>query len=131
MEGGGRHASRDSNEGEERERDNSDFIKALTEAVTGKTSKTKLTKVLKQTVLGFMRIDFDNPAISEVAARWKELDEVQGDKLATMTKVQEHLEEVGKDLGVDPAGQLLAYDMFKRTCSKESCSYQYLAWATL
>ena len=34
-------------------------MKKLAEAVTGKTSKTKLTSVLKQTVSGFMGVDFD------------------------------------------------------------------------
>ena len=43
--------------------------------------------MLKQTVSGFMGVDFNNPAVSAVAARWKELDEVKGDKMATMAKV--------------------------------------------
>ena len=78
-------------------------MKKLTEAVVGKTSKTKLTSALKQKVSGFMGVDFDDPAVSAVAARWKELDEVKGDEMATMSKVQEHLEEVGEKLKVDPA----------------------------
>ena len=63
-------------------------MKKLTEAVTGKTApKTKLTSVLKQTVSGFMGVDFDDPAVSAVAARWKDLDEVKGDESATISKV--------------------------------------------
>ena len=51
--------------------------------------------------------------VAKVAARWKELDEVRGDELAKMRKAQEHLEEVGDELGVNPPGQLITYDLFK------------------
>ena len=67
--GRSRQAGRDEIEREEREQEQSDLMRKLTEAVTGKTSKTKLTRVLKQTVSGFMGVDFDDPAVSAVAAR--------------------------------------------------------------
>ena len=111
--GSPRQESSDDSAREEREREQSDLMKKLTEAVVGKTSKTKLTSALKHKVSGYMGVDFDDPAVSAVAARWKELDDVRGDESATMDKVQEHLEEVGEELRVDPAGQLLPYDLIK------------------
>ena len=95
--GSPRQESREDYAREEREREQSELMKKLTEAVVGKTSKTKLTSALKHKVSGFMGVDFDDPTVSAVAARWKELDDVRGDKSATMSKVQEHLEEVGEE----------------------------------
>ena len=90
-----------------------EILEKLTAAVTDtKRSKTKLTDELKTTLAGYCGERWDSEANKEVRERWEELDEARGNEHATMKIALRHLDEVGKDLGIKPYGQLIAYDMF-------------------
>ena len=101
------------------DQDKSDFLKSLQEAINPKSSKSKLTEMLKHTISTVIGLGLDLPQNAKVLQRWKDLDDARGDEHATMVKVREHLEEVWKDLGIKPKGQLLQYKLFKK-CSKGS-----------
>ena len=86
-------------------------MKAFQEAVNPRSSKSKITDVLKHTVSAIMGLSFDLPHNKKVAQRWKDLDDVRGDKMATLNKVRAHLHETHLELNIKSKGQTLKYKL--------------------
>ena len=62
-------------------------MKAFQEAVNPRSSKSKITDALKHTVSVIMGSSFDLPRNKKVTQRWKDLDDVRGDKMAMLTRL--------------------------------------------